>query len=84
MIVYISADELVPPYNDPSRLEWLYNVGVDYATNTIDAIDKTTDEYISLFHFSKLDMKLCNRWSTYEINYGPAGITLNIKTNGRI
>ena len=85
MIIHISIDDIPAPYNDPLRLEHLYNVGIDYATNTIDALDKTeVDElgnykYISIFHFSDWDIRISNRFNTYEISWGAAGITLSLK-----
>jgi len=85
MIIHISIDDIPAPYNDPLRLEHLYNVGIDYATNTIDALDKTeVDElgnykYISIFYFSDWDIRISNRFNTYEISCGAAGITLSLK-----
>ena len=52
----------------------LRQVGIDYATNTIDAV--LHDTYMSIFYFADYDMKLQNRWVTYSINWGEAGITL--------
>ena len=86
MIITIPYEELAPPYNDPAKLDMIWQVGFDYATSTIDAVDKTiTDEYgnnetVSIFHFKNYGIKLDNRRNTYELSYGPAGILIVIKT----
>ena len=75
MLLHIPIHDLVPEIaNSPETINRLRQVGIDYATNTIDAIlDKI---YLSIFYFSDYDIKLQNRWVTYELNWGLAGITL--------
>ena len=83
MILFVPTSELEPPYNEPERLEYLRNVGIDYATNTIDAVDYgEIDEFgnakcISFFNFSNWDIRFANRFHDYQISCGPAGITFN-------
>jgi hypothetical protein len=55
----------------------LRNVGIDYATNTIDAI--LGKYYISIFYFKDYDINLNNRWVDYTISWGEAGIIIKFK-----
>jgi hypothetical protein len=82
MIMHIPVGELDSPWkDDPERLNHLYNVGIDYATNTIDAVDRLDDDkYVSIYNFSKLDMRLSNRWNTYELSCGPGGIAISFQS----
>ena len=80
LILNIPIEDLVPEISeDPLNITRLRNVGIDYATNTIDAI---LDEkyYISIFYFKDYDIKLCNRWVDYTISWGEAGIVIKFKT----
>ena len=75
MLLHIPVHDLVPELSDsPQLVSMLRQVGIDYATNTIDAV--LNDTYMSIFYFTDYDMKLQNRWVTYDINWGEAGITL--------
>ena len=75
MLLHIPVHDLVPELSDsPQLVSMLRQVGIDYATNTIDAV--LHDTYMSIFYFADYDMKLQNRWVTYDINWGEAGITL--------
>ena len=75
MLLHIPVHDLVPELShSPQLVSMLRQVGIDYATNTIDAV--LHDTYMSIFYFADYDMKLQNRWVTYDINWGEAGITL--------
>ena len=75
MILHIDIKDLVPEIAEhPLNITKLRNVGIDYATNTIDAI--LGKYYITIFYFSDYDIKLSNRWVDYKINWGEAGITI--------
>ena len=79
MILHIDINDLVPEISEhPLNITKLRNVGIDYATNTIDAIleDKY---YISIFYFKDYDIKLSNRWVDYTISWGEAGIVIKFK-----
>lgn len=77
MLIHIPVGDLVPELSDcPLCVQRLRNVGIDYATNTIDAVFE--DKLMSIFYFSDYDMKLSNRWVDYNISVGEAGITLNL------
>ena len=75
MILHIDIKDLVPEISqNPLNILKLRNVGIDYATSTIDAI--LGKYYITIFYFSDYDIKLSNRWADYKINWGEAGITI--------
>jgi len=79
MILHIDIKDLVPEISeDPLNITRLRNVGIDYATNTIDAV--LDDKYfISIFYFKDYDIKLNNRWVDYTISWGEAGIVIKFK-----
>ena len=83
MLLHIPVHDLVPEISDsPQLVSMLRQVGIDYATNTIDAV--LHDTYMSIFYFADYDMKLQNRWVTYNINWGEAGITLVLTSTKNI
>ena len=83
MLLHIPVHDLVPEISDsPQLVSMLRQVGIDYATNTIDAV--LHDTYMSIFYFADYDMKLQNRWVTYSINWGEAGITLVLTSTKNI
>jgi len=78
MILHIDINDLVPEISEhPLNITKLRNVGIDYATNTIDAI--LGKYYISIFYFKDYDIKLSNRWVDYTISWGEAGIVIKFK-----
>ena len=83
MLLHIPVHDLVPEISDsPQLVSMLRQVGIDYATNTIDAV--LHDTYMSIFYFADYDMKLQNRWVTYSINWGEAGITLVLTSSKNV
>ena len=51
MIIYIPVKDLVPELSEsPELVSMLRQVGIDYATNTIDAV--LNDTMMSIFYFS--------------------------------
>ena len=79
LLLHIPISDLVPEIsNNPYIITKIRNVGIDYATNTIDAIYE--DNAMSIFYFSDYDIRLQNRWVTYEISYGLGGITISMSS----
>lgn len=77
MIISIGVNELEKEFvENPWKIKELYNIGIDYQTNTIDGIFE--DEEFVVFDFKKYDINLLNRWNTYEISAGNAGIFIEI------
>jgi hypothetical protein len=50
-------------------------LGIDYQTNSLDGIYE--NEEVRLFEFSSVGVKLDNRFTSYEISKGLAGIMIN-------
>ena len=84
MILHISIDELELKDSDSWKLNHLYNVGIDYESNKIEAICNFDDEEIVLFDFSNYDMKLSNRWVDYKISVGETGVTLELISSRKL
>ena len=82
MILFIDIKELEEEFSSsPTKLHYVRNVGIDYWTNTIDGIYhepfSKVERDCCLFRFEKFDFKLTNRWHTYILSCGEAGITVN-------
>ena len=57
MVIYIPAEDLNPEvynlYSSPSILiDRLFNLVIDYATNTLEAMDKTTRKEYELIKYT--------------------------------
>lgn len=79
MILYIPVKDCSEQIRDnPCLLEQLYNLGIDYADHDITGYYK--DEEYKVFQFKYYGLKLDNRWNTYNISAGKAGITIEILT----
>ena len=77
MIIHIGPHELEEPVrSSPCMFEQIYNLGIDYADNAIYA-HYEDQEYI-IFKFSDYGFINDNRFNTYHISYGTAGITIEI------
>ena len=78
MIIHVSVNELNEPFRSNSWMICkLYNLGIDYATNTLDGIFE--DKEYTVFEFKNYGFVNDNRWSTYDISKGEAGIIIDIK-----
>ena len=79
MLIHISPSELLGEFkNSSEKISSMYNLGIDYAANTLDCVFE--EKYVSVFDFKKYGIKMDNRWNSYEISKGSAGITIVIKT----
>ena len=78
MILYISPEELVEEYRNSWKLGWIKNPSIDYYTNAIHAIFEGED--VIIFRFNDFGYVTDNRYNTYDITAGPAGITINIRS----
>ena len=77
MLIYIQPHELLGRFkNNQELIESMYNLGIDYETNTLDCVFE--DACVPVFSFKKYGFLQDNRWSTYEISKGSAGILIEI------
>lgn len=82
MIIHITPDELEEEYRIPWKLEFIKSLSIDYATNQIHGWFEGNE--IVLFNFKGYGFINDNRYSTYDISYGKAGITINIINKERV
>lgn len=77
MIIHIGPHELEEPVrSSPYMFERMYNLGIDYADNAIHGYYE--DQEYTIFKFSDYGFINDNRFNTYHISYGTAGITIEI------
>lgn len=78
MFIHIRPDELVDDFkNSPWKLNHLWNVGIDYASNTIDGV--YADKEVCLFEFKDYGVINDNRFNKYMITWSESGIFIEIK-----
>lgn len=78
MILYISPEELVDEFRNSWKLGHIKHPSIDYYTNAIHAIFEGKD--VIIFKFADFGYALDNRFNTYDITAGPAGITIYIRS----
>lgn len=76
MFIHITPDELEEDYRDSWKLGLISQPSIDYADNAIWAIFE--GKQIVLFKFSKYGWINDNRYNTYFVSAGRAGITIQI------
>ena len=77
MMMYIPVYELEEPFRScPMNLNHLYNVGIDYADQTVTGVFQ--DQEMVLFNFKDVGFVNDNRFNTYEYSVGTAGLTFII------
>jgi len=79
MLLYISVKDCTEQIREkPCLLNRMYNLGIDYVDN--DLTGYFEDQEYKIFFFEQYGIKLDNRWNTYEITCGSAGIMIEILT----
>lgn len=76
MLIYITPDELEEEYRNSWKLGHITQPSIDYADNAIWAIFE--GKQVIIFYFKKYGYVMDNRYTTYNITAGRAGITINI------
>lgn len=79
MIIIISPEELEPEFQLLWKMEQIRFPHIDYATNAIHAWHNETD--VIIFRFKNYGWYNDNRYNSYEISAGPAGIIIKITRN---
>lgn len=78
MIIHIKPEELEPEFaNNPWKLAYIYNPGIDYATQTLDCMFENREH--CLFKFQNFGFLNDNRFNCYEMSWGKAGIFIEVK-----
>lgn len=77
MIINIQLEDLEPEFIPYFRFRSIGNLSLDYATNAIHGY--LGDKEVIVFRFKDYGFIHDNRFNTYKISYGEAGITLDIR-----
>ena len=80
MLIHITPDELEEEFRDSWRMGFISQPSIDYADNAIHAVFE--GKIVIIFRFKNYGFINDNRFNTYDISAGKAGITIKIKRNG--
>lgn len=76
MIIHITPEELEEEFVTPWKQEFITQPHIDYATNAIHGLFEGRD--VIIFRFKNYGFIHDNRFNTYDISSGRAGITVRI------
>jgi hypothetical protein len=76
MFIHITPDELEEEFRESWKLGFITQPSIDYADNAIYAIFESRQ--VIIFRFKNYGWINDNRFNTYKISAGSAGITINI------
>jgi hypothetical protein len=79
MLIHITPDELEEEFRESWKLGFITQPSIDYADNAIYAVFE--NKQVIIFKFKKYGWINDNRFNTYKISAGSAGITLKIVKN---
>jgi len=80
MLIHITPDELEEEFRDSWKMGFISQPSIDYADNAIHAVFE--GKIVIIFRFKNYGFITDNRFNTYDISAGKAGITIKIKRNG--
>lgn len=78
MTIHITPEELEPEFINSWKMGWISHPSIDYADNSIHAIFEGSQ--VTIFRFKKHGWINDNRYNSYLISAGSAGIIISIKT----
>ena len=76
MTIHITPEELEPEFINSWKMGWISNPSIDYADNAIYAVFEGNQ--VIIFRFIKYGWINDNRYNSYLISAGSAGITILI------
>ena len=76
MIINILPDELEPEFRESWKMGFITQPSIDYADNAIWAIFEGTN--VIIFRFKDYGFINDNRYNSYDVSAGKAGITIKI------
>jgi hypothetical protein len=79
MIINITPNELEPEFRENWKMGFITQPSIDYATNAIHAIFEGND--VIIFRFKQYGWINDNRYNSYSILAGSAGIMIRIEKN---
>ena len=77
MIINILPDELEPEFRESWKMGWITQPSIDYADNAIWALFEGKN--VIIFRFKDYGFINDNRYNSYSISAGSAGITIKIE-----
>ena len=77
MIINILPDELEPEFRESWKMGWITQPSIDYADNAIWALFEGKN--VIIFRFKDYGFINDNRYNSYSISAGNAGITIKIE-----
>jgi len=81
MFIHITPDELEEEFRESWKLGLIKHPSIDYADNAIWA--EFENKIVIIFKFKNYGWINDNRYNSYLISSGSAGITIQIKSNDR-
>ena len=79
MFIHITPDELEAEFKESWKLGFITQPSIDYADNAIYA--NFEGKPVIIFRFKDYGWINDNRFNTYKVTAGPAGITIQIIRN---
>lgn len=79
MLIFITPDELEEEFRNSWRMGFISQPSIDYADNAIYAVFE--NKQVIIFRFKKYGYVMDNRYNSYNISAGAAGITIKITSN---
>ena len=76
MIINILPEELEPEFRESWKMGWITQLSIDYADNAIWAIFE--GKQVIIFKFKDYGFINDNRYNSYDISAGSAGIMIKI------
>jgi hypothetical protein len=76
MIINILPDELEPEFRESWKMGWITQPSIDYADNAIWALFEGKN--VIIFRFKEYGWINDNRFNSYSISAGSAGIMIKI------
>jgi len=76
MIINILPDELEPEFIESWKMGWITQPSIDYADNAIWALFEGKN--VIIFRFKEYGWINDNRYNSYDISAGSAGIMIKI------
>jgi hypothetical protein len=76
MIINILPDELEPEFRESWKMGWITQPSIDYADNAIWALFEGKN--VIIFRFKEYGWINDNRYNSYDISAGSAGIMIKI------
>ena len=76
MIINILPDELEPEFRESWKMGWITQPSIDYADNAIWAL--FDGKNVIIFRFKEYGWINDNRYNSYDISAGSAGIMIKI------